>query len=234
MTRGKCTNMTIVGLAIILIVVIAGFHLYAYTAERDAVRESIRDELKTAAGIMATQINASDIAGLQPGDESSPRYAAVVQKLKTLRSQNDQIVNAYIMRVGNDGTIRFLVDDLALDDPQNSAKIGEVYNSPDSREIFSALSLPTASESVYTDQWGTFISGYAPIDDSLTGSNGNTTAVLGIDMAALDYRDRVAALSRTTAVSGIASMICALGLVALIVWVSCSRRNNDGSGMKKE
>ncbi len=230
MTREKCTDITVIAIVIILIVAIAGLQLYAYTTERDALKESIKDELKTAAGIMATQVNATALAALRPGDENTPQYAALVNQLRTMRSMNDQIVNAYIMKVSGDGTITFLVDDLALEDPQGSAKIGQPYAPPGAIRIFEALSLPTTSDDVYTDEWGTFISGYAPVDDSAAGSSGNTVAVLGIDMAASDYHARVNALSQATLVTGIITMLISLGLIAVLVRTMSA----SGEGKKKE
>lgn len=204
--------------AVVLIIVMAALGIYSFGVARDSIRDETRDELASVAGVMATQINASDLAGLRPGDENTPQYAALVQRLRTMRSMNDHIVNAYIMRVRSDQAISFLVDDLALDDPQGSAKIGERYNSPDQREIFAALSLPTSSPEAYTDRWGTFMSGYAPIDDQSGGSSGNTSAVLGIDMAARDYKGRVAAAGISIMTAMILSMVLVVGILGVFSW----------------
>jgi hypothetical protein len=204
--------------AVVLIIVMAALGIYSFGITRDSIREETRDELASVAGVMATRINASDLAGLSPGDENTPQYVALVQRLRTMRSMNDHIVNAYILRVRGDQVTSFLVDDLALDDPQGSAKIGEHYNSPDQRQIFAALSLPTASEEAYTDRWGTFMSGYAPIDDQPGSSNGNTSAVLGIDMAAHDYTDRVAAAGISIMTAMILSMVLVVGIMGVFSW----------------
>jgi hypothetical protein len=159
---------------------------------------------------MATQINASDLAGIKPGDETSPQYLTIVRELRTMRSLDDNIINAYILRVNPDQTATFLVDDLMIDDPAGSARIGEVSTSPDKMEIFSALSAPTASKEPYTTKYGSFMSAYAPIDDATDDSTGNTYAVLAIDMSANDYN---AATSKggLILVTGILSMLIALG-----------------------
>ena len=196
--------------AILIVIVVSLLTVFAYTSANGALKDSVRQGMKSTAAVMATQVNASDIAGLQPGDENSPRYVAMVKRLRTMRSLDDHIINVYILRVNPDRTATFLVDDLTIEDPQGSAKIGEISTSPDKMEIFHALSAPTASREPYTTKYGSFMSAYAPIDDSTGDSNGNTYAVLAIDMSASDYH---AATSKggLILVTGILSMLIALG-----------------------
>ena len=148
----------------------------------------------------------------QSGDESSPQYIAVVRHLRNMRSLDDHIINAYILRVNPDQTATFLVDDLMIDDPAGSAMIGEVSTSPDRLEIFTALSAPTASKEPYTTKYGSFMSAYAPIDDNTEGSTGNTYAVLAIDMSANDYNEATSKGGLILA-TGILSMLIALGIL---------------------
>lgn len=207
----SCSSATKLWVSAILIVIVIGaLTAFAYTSSNDALKDSVRQGMKSTAAVMATQINASDLAGLKPGDETSPQYIAVVKRLKTMRSLDDNIINAYILKVNPDQTATFLVDDLMLDDPQGSAKIGEVSTSPDKMEIFTALSVPTASREPYTTKYGSFMSAYAPIDDASNDSTGNTYAVLAIDMSAADYS---AATSKGGLIlaTGILSMLIALG-----------------------
>jgi len=211
----KCSKSTKLWISsILVIIIISALTLFAYTGSQDALRDSVRTGLKNTAGVMATQVNASDIANLKPGDEMSPKYMAVVNNLWTMRSMNDQIINAYILKVNPDHSITFLIDDLYPLDPQGSARIGEVSTSPDKAEIFAALSTATASKVPYTTKYGSFMSAYAPIDDSVTGSNGNTTAVLAIDMSAKDY---IAATSTGNAIlaTGLVAIILAVGAIVI-------------------
>jgi hypothetical protein len=54
------------------------------------------------------------------------------------------------------------------------------------------------------------MSAYAPIDDSVSGSNGNTYAVLAIDMSAKDY-ETATSKGGFILITGILSMLIALG-----------------------
>ena len=103
-----------------------------------------------------------------------------------MRSMDDNILNVYILKVNPDQTVTFLVDDLYPDDPQGSAKIGEISTAPDKMDILLALSGPTTSKQPYTTKYGSFMTAYAPIDDAVQGSTGNTYAVLAIDVSAAD------------------------------------------------
>jgi len=203
--------------AILIVIVIGSLTAFAYTSSNNALKDSVRQGMESTVAVMATQINASDIAGLKPGDENTTRYLAVVNHLQTMRSLDDRIINAYILKVNPDQTATFVVDDLMLEDPAGSARIGEVSTSPDKREIFTALSVPTASKEPYTTKYGSFMSAYAPIDDSANDSTGNTYAVLAIDMRASDYN---AATSKggLILVTGILSMLIALAMLFIFAW----------------
>jgi hypothetical protein len=198
--------------AALIVIIIGALTAFAYTSSNNALKESVQLGMKSTVAVMATQINASDLAGIKPGDESSPQYIKVVRHLRTMRSLDDNIINAYILRVNPDQTATFLVDDLMIDDPAGSARIGEVSTSPDKMEIFTALSVPTASKEPYTTKYGSFMTAYAPIDDAPYDSTGNTYAVLAIDMSAGDYN---AATSKggLILVTGILSMLIALGIL---------------------
>jgi hypothetical protein len=198
-------------IALIAVIIIAGLATLAYTSSDAALKSTAQFGLTSTAGVMATEINASEIAGIKPGDENSTQYLAIAQKLRTMRSMNDHIINAYIITVNTtDKSATFLVDDLYPVDPSGSARIGQADTSPDKMQIFAALSGPTVSPQPYSDSWGSFMSAYAPIDDSLNDSNGNTVAVLGIDVAAGDY---VTSTSQGTwiIVTGVVSIIIVLG-----------------------
>ena len=209
----SCTSSTkIWGSALLVILIIGAITLFAYSNEQNALKSATQQGMKSTVAVMAAEVNAADLAGLKPGDEMSPRYLAVAQHLRTMRSMDDHILNAYILKVNPDKTITFLVDDLYPVDPQGSAKIGEVSTAPDQMEIFSALSGPTASKQPYTTKYGSFMSAYAPIDDSVGDSSGNTTAVLAIDLSAKDYNAYMSQ-GALILVTGFVSMIIAVGAI---------------------
>lgn len=114
---------------------------------------------------------------LRPGDEGSPAYQQIARTIYTARANHTHIINAYIITVRN-GSLVFLVDDLSGMDP-DFARIGESYETTDLTIITRAFSSPAVSDTIYTDKWGSFLSGYAPV----RGRNGTAVAVLGVDMS---------------------------------------------------
>ncbi|NMB79793.1 MAG: hypothetical protein GYA23_11950 [Methanomicrobiales archaeon] len=198
--------------SLIVILIIGSLTMIAYTSQNNALQNSAKLGLKSTASVMATQISPKDIDGIKPGDEGSEQYAAIINKLRTMRSMDDNILNAYILKVNPDQTITFLVDDLTLDDPQGSAKIGEVSTAP-KNDILLALSGPTTSKEPYTTKYGTFMTAYAPIDDAVQGSTGNTYAVLAIDVSGSDYNNYTSSGANLLLLLGFVSMVIAVGVI---------------------
>lgn len=197
------TKFTVIYL-IALIITAGAAVVIVNNAAQDIFREEQQNNLRNSAGIMATQVNSTQVLLLGPGDEGSPLYLDLAHQLELMRSNNEYIVNAYIMKVDDDQKIEFIIDDFWLEDPDQSAMIGELYDSPDKDRIFMALSVPTSSEDVYEDKWGSYLSGYAPVRDQ----GGNTVAVLGIDMEASRPVD---------AASGFFAMLLAVVIIIVLV-----------------
>ena len=232
MAQACSRSAKLVAAAVIAVIIIGGLTAYAYIHENAALKSTAQWGLESTVSVMATQINASEIEGLSPGDENTTKYIAIAKKLRTMRSMDDDIINAYIVKVNaTDKTASFLVDDLYTYDPQGSARIGQADTSPDKMQIFAALSGPTSSQQPYSDSWGSFMSAYAPIDDSAEDSNGNTVAVLGVDVAASDYV-KATSQGQWILVAGAVSIIIVLG--ALYVFGRSGADEEKDEGTKKK
>jgi len=213
MTKPCFTSTKLWIAAILAIIIIGALTAFAYTSEQNALKGATDMGMKSTVAVMATQIHAEDIAGLQPGDEMNPQYLAVANHLQAMRSMDDNIMNAYILKVYPNRTAVFIVDDLYPDDPLGSAKTGEISTAPDTLEMFGALSGPTVSQQPYTTKYGSFMSAYAPIDDSVNDSTGNTAAVLAIDVSARNYTAFTSQGSLPILITGLVSMILTVGAI---------------------
>jgi sensor histidine kinase regulating citrate/malate metabolism len=69
------------------------------------------------------------------------------------------------------------------------------------------------SEQPYSDRWGSFVSGYIPFYDK----SGNFSGVLGIDIEAKNYFERLAPIKRATTRTMVAGFFIAF-LIASLVW----------------
>jgi HAMP domain-containing protein len=163
---------------IILILFVAGAtFIYTYNETKNAMLASTRDDMINSIGMVAQQFTpqeAEAISHLQAGQENTTTYQTLLAKMQSIRALSPNIVNIYTMRI-DDGKVSFLIDDLE-DDP---ASIGDTYEQPEQR-LFDAVNGVTASDNLYTDEFGTYLSGYAPLKDT----SGNLIVIIGADMDA--------------------------------------------------
>jgi adenylate cyclase len=188
-----------------LILVITGGTFFTTIAQtRKALLEMTRDNLRQVIGIVSSQLSPDEIQTISQfkfGQDQEPAYQALVQKFRNMRAMSPEITNFYVVRV-NGNQVVFLLDD-AL---ENAAKIGRVYKKPDNK-LFAAVTDIQISDNVYTDEWGTFLSGYAPVK----GADGKTAFVIGADMLASTVTERGNFIGITTyLIVGIGILVAAL------------------------
>ena len=177
------------------------YSLYAYSYSLNL--QKIREKALSIAATGALQFHASDLLPLQTREDvRKPEYAKVIQTLNDIRNQNPSVRYIYIMRPTSDeNTLEFVADADSLDpaakkDLNGDGKIddkdwlsppGEPYDISAIPAYTEAIreGVTTADQEPYTDQWGTFISGHAPIKDD----HGAVIAVLGVDIFANQIRE---------------------------------------------
>lgn len=178
------TKLTISFITLILGVTALTFLITHQEAE-DALMEVTETELLAVTAIAASQFEGADasaLAALQPGDESTPIYLHLESRLQHIRDAHEDIALVYTMRL-TDGVVRMLVDSDYSERSEGTA-IGDPYDAV-SPVLLRGFTEPSVNEDFYTDRWGTFLSAYAPIRDS----TGTVVCILGVDM----QRDRVIA-----------------------------------------
>jgi adenylate cyclase len=190
---------------VLLILIIAGGTFFiTFRETKKALLESTREDLGQIIGMASTQITppeVSAISQLTQGEDETPAYLALQRKFQRMRAQSGNIVNFYVMRLDGSQAI-FLLDDAA----EEPAKIGQIYDQPEPK-VFEAVNEIQISDNVYTDEWGTFLSGYAPVKDA----EGKTAFVLGADMLATTVVERQNFIGDTIYfIMGIAILIAAL------------------------
>ncbi|HVX01436.1 MAG TPA: hypothetical protein VHA52_13520, partial [Candidatus Babeliaceae bacterium] len=178
-----------------------------YDVESSLNLKRVQDEVKSIAATGALQFNAKNINQIHTlKDIHTAAYTQIIQKLKSIRNQNKDVKYAYIMRPTNVRDIfEFVADadslnpyakkdlngDGVINDTDAPSFPGEAYDTEGDGTFQLAWSgVPSADPHSYTDQWGTFISGGAPIRDG----SGTIIAVLGIDI----YANKVGVLTSQT------------------------------------
>ena len=160
---------------LLLILIISGMtFLYTFKETKDSLKEIMRDELKAVASVTATQINGDFFEKIQNQGYDSLEYQTILKQLNKIRDSNSDILYIYTMKK-NEGKIEFVVD--ADYGKENSAEIGEIYdeNVP---ELIKGFDEPSVDKEFTIDEWGTVMSGYAPIKNS----EGKIVGLIGVDM----------------------------------------------------
>ena len=191
---------------------------------RTIMEQQLKDKLQSTAAAAAMQFDGETLDLIKPGDtiESSPALRDTVMKLHAMRDTITHVQFAYIMRkTGDPNLLEFVADgDLArtdeeldtnkngtVDEDEVASIPGETYDWRGWPALgIEAFLHPAVDAHVATDQWGSSISGYAPI----RRKNGQVVGVLGIDMAATEF----AALSNSI-FSPVALLLILLASVCL-------------------
>lgn len=170
------TKLTIAFIALVLVISGMTF-IYTYNETKNALLSQMQDELVDMSQVFSSRVNGDAMVSLQPGDEGTLNFTTTVNTIREMRDNSSFLEYSYILRVEG-SSVSFLVDDAYGE--ADAASIGDVYDTSDAQLIIAALNGTTTSSKIYTDQWGSFLSGYAPIFDS----NGNAVAVMAVDMDA--------------------------------------------------
>lgn len=190
-----------VGVAVTMVVTITVAGVLFFLRGRTIMEEQLKDKLRSTAAAAAMQFQGETIDRITNGSTmaNSPALRDTVGKLQTLREQVTNVRFAYIMRRTDDPRLHeFAADaDLALtpeeldrnqngvvEDDETASQPGDTYDWTDFPLLGNEAFLhPAVDEHVGEDQWGPIISGYAPI----RRQNGQTAAILGIDMDANEF-----------------------------------------------
>jgi GAF domain-containing protein/HAMP domain-containing protein len=153
---------------------------FVYLRVRTQLFEDVRRQLGDSVSIGALYVDGDAHASLtDPAQQDSAAYSAMQRTFREIREAGTDFIYVYSFRV-IDGEVYFVVDA----DEEEPAALGEEYTEllPGVPEKLASLRGPYVDENFTTDEYGTVLTGYAPIFKS----DGTLDAVLGIDIAASD------------------------------------------------
>jgi diguanylate cyclase (GGDEF)-like protein len=158
-----------------------GLYWQIHSLLRHTMQERLQDILSFSAPLVD-----GDFHSLirSPEDETGSFYRVISSRLKSIRDTSPSIERIYTLRQLEDGRLVYVVhDDQSMHaDPELHLSIGQEYTHPTPllHERLAAIPGPLVEDVIYTDEEGTFLSGYAPIYDQFRNLDG----VLGIDIDA--------------------------------------------------
>jgi serine/threonine protein kinase/HAMP domain-containing protein len=154
-----------------------------------------RQELASIAAGAALMIDGEAHRRLAAAGEDAaqdPEFAQVRRTLQEFKDTRPEITHIYTMAglpEGGEGrVVRFVVDaSHEIDRDRNGvigpdevvARPGQPYDASTAPQLIKGFETATADEEFITDQWGSWLSGYAPIRDS----QGRSTGLVGVDLA---------------------------------------------------
>ncbi|HEX3045970.1 MAG TPA: methyl-accepting chemotaxis protein [Bacillota bacterium] len=157
---------------------IVGFIIYQEINSYE--NQKIREEARRMAVIGASMIDGDLHQQIRPGDENTEVYQQFLKKLRQLKKDSG-VVYLYTLAPFDSKNLVFVLD---TDDSDAQAPIGKKYPyDAEMKETFAGK--PSYTEAAYTDEWGTFISGYGPVYNS----GGKIVAIVGADFSLQDVKN---------------------------------------------
>jgi GAF domain-containing protein/methyl-accepting chemotaxis protein len=159
----------------------------SYLQSRNNLFEEKQDKLTAIVANAALQIDGDQHALLNtPADMESDAYRELQQKGFAIAATDTEILYVYTMRKDETGSIYFVLD--AGHEPGGTpqeyepSEIGLAYESPTDllSDNFETMSDPIVEPDFYTDEFGTYLTAYAPF----YRSDGSLEGVVGIDILA--------------------------------------------------
>jgi two-component system sensor histidine kinase/response regulator len=123
--------------------------------------------------------------------------------MRNMRSNSPDVVIMYTMKLVN-GTVNFIV----VDAEDSAANIGQECSHPEMAQIQEATTTPSESPTFHSDEFGSYMFGYAPIRDA----DGTTVAILCVDITAVATMQLMENLRNSTL-----TIIVALVVIGTIV-----------------
>jgi methyl-accepting chemotaxis protein len=165
---------------------LGGLFLSTVTAMKvgEFIREELRIRLADVISIMASQVNGDLHHKVQTAtDEKSESYLKLQSQIREMRDRGTHIAYAYTMRHLPNGQAAFIVD--ATEDGKDFSHVGDVYKDTtvtlaEALDASPDVTTPFVEPDLHVDDWGTFLSAYAPIYTS----DGKKDGIIGVDVSA--------------------------------------------------
>lgn len=164
----------------------------------------VRQKALDVSSAAAASVDGEKFKLIAPGSEGTEEYEEIYSTLSMFRDSTDAMY-VYSNRLNEAGEVEFVIDT----DPDDPGEIGEAYDS------YPALMLAlggtaTVDDEPTVDEWGTFITGFAPIY-----SGNEVVGVVGIDFS---YSEVLATQKKVRMnIIGICAVIFVVLFVILII-----------------
>jgi adenylate cyclase len=199
-------------------------NIFLYRLGIDVLVDQLRGRLMALAQTASLMVDADVLAQIPLNRDGifTPQFKNIAARLLQVKEANPDIKYIYTMaRTDREGVWQFVVDPEAApadaDSAEPTAYPGDRYYAGRFPEMLKAFDGPAADKKIGRDEWGFFLSGYAPIRDK----TGKAVAVLGVDMSAEDVSAAEKEIIRRVSLLFVPIVFIALALgVSLSRWIS--------------
>lgn len=192
----------ILGAAVIVALIVGGV---AYTNMSSFLEKKTKEDVTEIAVIAAENVDGELFARAMEGDEEA--LSAVKDSLSFFLV-GDSVSYVYTLMPKNAQYFQFVVDT----DPEDPGEYAEDYEAQDA--MFKAMEgSASVTEEPFTDEWGTFYSGYAPIN-----VNGRPAGIVAVDYEASSIQTSLGTLIRNILIAvGIAVVFAVVTAFAVSI-----------------
>lgn len=174
-TRFSIRLKMLMGFLLLVLVSSAIFGTIVYFTVSGYEMDKLKDKLLMIASVGASSIDPELHTQLKPGDEETDLYKEMLGKLRAYK-ESSKLTYLYTFIQDTGGKVQFVLD---TDDTEEQAGIGDEYDEV-SEEITTAFKGdPAITPEPTTDEWGTFLSAFAPVKNS----KGEVIAIVGADIS---------------------------------------------------
>lgn len=197
----------ILGASLVAALIVGGV---SYSTMGRFLRQKTMGNVMEIAVIAAENVDGETFMKAMEGDEDA---LLTVKNSLSFFLSGDSVTYVYTLMAKDKNTFQFVVDT----DPDDPGEYAEDYEAQDA--MFEAMEgEASVTQEAFTDEWGTFYSGYAPIK-----YNGKTLGIVAVDYEASSIRTSLNHLIRNIAFSVAIGILFAV--VAAVVVSVRMRRN---------
>jgi signal transduction histidine kinase/FixJ family two-component response regulator len=205
---------------------------WLYFRAHDAQMKGIREDLGRMARVAASTVDGNKLAELRsPDQEGSAEHKATLAPLVAFHRSVPELSYVYAVTIRG-GRPHFILDTatekvaLGFHRPMAPSGLMEVYNDADP---FMLRALTRGSvettDKLFSDEYGTFLSGFAPIRDD----KNELVGVVGVDLEVSDLQARIRGLNIAAGGAGTLSALTAILLGMLVGYVRRRAKEAESS-----
>ncbi|MEZ5277559.1 MAG: ATP-binding protein [Opitutaceae bacterium] len=196
----------------------------------DAQLTAVRNDLARMARVAASTIDGDKMKELRrPEQQNSPEYKEALAPLVAFHRTVPELFYVYTVILKN-GSPRFVLDTamdqqaLGFDREMEASELMEAYDDADPFMIRALTQgRVETTDTLYSDSYGTFLSGFAPIRDRAN----NLVGVVGVDLEVSDFQARMRGIEIAAIGSGAISALIAALVGFLVGYVRHRARQAD-------